>query len=92
MNADWRKLSPTKLLETVEVLSLEQVAYVLDLRHYRGAVKGTLDPGLVRKLVDAGSLRLIDPSQPRPYWRIAAAEVRRYRDGEPRRARMVGVA
>lgn len=85
----WQDLSPTEVLERFEVLDMEMSAYVLTEVHTRGALKGRPDPRRVRDLVIAGKLRLIDPSQPRERWSVAASEVRRYRDSGTSRIRGV---
>lgn len=91
---DWRDLSPSEVLERFEVLNMEMTAYVLTLNHTRGSVKGRPNPRLVRDLVAAGKLRLMDPDQEREHWKIPASEVRRYRDaGTPRGGqRTIGAA
>jgi hypothetical protein len=77
---DWRTLSPNEVLERWNCLDLEKTAYVLDLHHRKGAIKGRPDPAQVLKLIRAGKLHIVDPDQTRHYWTISATEIRRYRD------------
>ena len=78
---DWRTLTPGEVLDRWSCLDLEKVAYVLDLHHRRGAVKGKPDPRRVVKLIADGKLRLVDADEDRRYWTVSATEIRRYRDG-----------
>lgn len=70
--------TPTSILADNLVLTLGQVACVLNLRVSRGRHKGEPDRRQALTLVDAGSLRPVDPSQAVGRMTVSCAELRRY--------------
>lgn len=80
---NWKDYSPSEVLASHELFTMEQVAFVLGLLMSRGEKAGSPDRRRARILVREGKLRLVDPDQPVMYWTVSAAELRRYRDGKP---------
>ena len=76
----WREMSPAQVLDAYPALTLEQLAYVLNLTRVRGGRKGEPDPRRARRLIDESPRRLfpVDGSQPAVRWRVSADVVRRY--------------
>ena len=72
-------------MDAGEPLSLEQAAWVLNLRVLRGDRRGCPSSEQVKTLVGSGRLRVIDPWQPTRRWTVAPAELRRYISGAPMR-------
>ena len=82
MTPDWRTLPPAAVLDGWVALTLTQTAYVLGLVATKGAAKGTPDRRKVLSLIEAGRLRVIDPSVANIHWTISAADLRAYIAGE----------
>ena len=74
--------SPASILADNLVLTLGQVAVVLNLRVARGAKRGEPCKRQAHALVCAGQLRPVDPRQPVGRMTVSCAEVRRYLEAE----------
>jgi hypothetical protein len=74
-------MTPTELLESKHVHSMNSAAIVLDLLDGQGRPRRDL----VHKLIRSGAIRLVDPDQPVTRWTISSAELRRYAAEGPRK-------
>lgn len=74
-------MTPADTLATYPVLTMTQLAYVLNLTHRRGASKGMPDRRRALNLCRTGALPVIDPTLPWALWTVSATNVRRYIDG-----------
>ena len=72
--------TPQEMLDKYPVQTIGRTAIILGLLRRNG------DPNLevVRRMVRAGHLRLVDPTQPVHRWTIASTELRRYIAEGPR--------
>lgn len=84
--------TPASILADNLVLTLGQVAAVLNLRVSRGRHKGEPDKRQALALVAAGELRAVDGRQPVGRMTVSCAEVRRYLDGGASLALVQGIA
>jgi hypothetical protein len=75
-------VTPADVLATYPVLTMTQLATVLNLTHRRGASKGIPDRRLALQLCRDGRIPVIDPSLPWALWTVSATNVRRYIDGD----------
>lgn len=74
-------MTPTELLESKPVHSINSAAIVLDLKLRNGEPYRAAVHALIRK----GAIRIVDPDQPITRWTISSAELARYIEHGPRK-------